>query len=400
MLMLTSRNTNGGHPAGFTESSYIIGYSSFLHATATGKSEHNHTIHQGRREPSVEQDLGVEPTTMELISPDSTWEEIAELYWDVYQLQRLPTRSCCEEGMEQHLHQEVLDSIKEHLWHKWLSALLEAEQKWRPVNAHRPDPQVEFAAMHHATYEQFPAMQWDSCEEALALTRYAHQHALMAAAILEKKMECMSHSLSCQCSGSHQHSGSCQCSGSCWCQGSQSLRWWGEDTQVMSCCGNACSPTQQKRHVTFTEGRPPSSSDASLERDAGVVDRAHQILWPTWGTGDMMRDDSDWLKVEGGEGEQECPLPLESSRSSWVGRRCSWLVLEWMTASCELWHPTTLNPPPWKRLRGYHGALDRWTHQTGGGSCKRFLAKMTTQNSHRKCECHLSCPRLKVMQWG
>ena len=55
---------------------------------------------------------------MELICPDFTQEEITELYWDIYQLQRLPRRSCCKEGMEEHIHQEVLDSMKACLWHK------------------------------------------------------------------------------------------------------------------------------------------------------------------------------------------------------------------------------------------------------------------------------------------
>ena len=31
----------------------------------------------------------------------------------------------------------------------------------------------------------------------------------------------------------------------------------------------------------------------------------------TWGTEDMMRDNSDWLRAEGGEEELECPPLLE-----------------------------------------------------------------------------------------
>ena len=208
----------------------------FLHAAATGKSEHNYAIHQDRREPSAEWDLRAEPTAMELISPDPTQEEITELYWDIYQLWRLPVRSHCKEGMEEHIHQEVLDSIKEFLWHKQLSTLPEAEQKQRPANAHRPDPQAEFAATHCAIYEQFAAMQWDSCEEALALTRYTHQHTLVAVAILE------SH----QYSGSHWCSGSCQCSGSHWCWRSQSSGWWREDPQATSCHGDTHSPANKR----------------------------------------------------------------------------------------------------------------------------------------------------------
>ena len=208
----------------------------FLHATATSQSEHDCAICWGRREPSAEWDLRVEPTAMELISPDSTREEITELYQDTYQLQSLPRRRCHEEGMEEHIYQEFLDSNKEHLWYKWPSTLLEAEQKQRPVDACRPNPQAEFAAVQHATYEWFATTQQYSCEEALALARYAHQCTLVAVAILEEKMKWMSHSLSCQ------HFGSCCHSGSHQCQRSQPFGWQREDPQVVSCHRDADSP--------------------------------------------------------------------------------------------------------------------------------------------------------------
>ena len=52
----------------------------FLHAAATGQSEHDCTIHWGRREPLPKEDLGAEPPAMELIHPDSTQEDIEDLY--------------------------------------------------------------------------------------------------------------------------------------------------------------------------------------------------------------------------------------------------------------------------------------------------------------------------------
>ena len=36
--------------------------------------------------------LGAEPTAMELVTPDSTCQDIENLYWNMYQLQRLPIR--------------------------------------------------------------------------------------------------------------------------------------------------------------------------------------------------------------------------------------------------------------------------------------------------------------------
>ena len=58
----------------------------FLHAVAMGQREYDHAIHQGRWEPSVQWDLEAEPSAIELVSPESTREEIAEIYHDMYQL--------------------------------------------------------------------------------------------------------------------------------------------------------------------------------------------------------------------------------------------------------------------------------------------------------------------------
>ena len=58
---------------------------------------------------------------MELARLDSSWEDIADLYCNVYQLRRLLWRMLCNEEMEACIHQEILDSVKESLWHKWLS---------------------------------------------------------------------------------------------------------------------------------------------------------------------------------------------------------------------------------------------------------------------------------------
>ena len=51
------------------------------------------------------------------------------------------------------------------------------------------------------------------------------------------------------------------------------------------------------------------SGEESLERDIGV-DKAYQMPQLTWGTEGTMHDDSN-SRVEGGEDELECPLPLE-----------------------------------------------------------------------------------------
>ena len=110
--MPTFKNKGSGYQAAFT---WVPLAADVLHATITGKSEHDCTIHLGQREPSPERDLGAEPTAMELAGPESTCQDIEDLYWDMYQLWRLPRRGQGEKATEDHLWGEILDSIKECL---------------------------------------------------------------------------------------------------------------------------------------------------------------------------------------------------------------------------------------------------------------------------------------------
>ena len=64
-----------------------------------------------------------EPYTIELIGPESTREEITEIYLNVYQLQRLPGKMLCGKDMEEHICQEIMDSVKECLWCRWVPTL-------------------------------------------------------------------------------------------------------------------------------------------------------------------------------------------------------------------------------------------------------------------------------------
>ena len=108
---------------------------------------------------------------MELISPDSTCQEIEDLYQDMCQLQRLLRRSQCKEPMVECIQKEILDSIKEHLWHKWLSIQLEGKQEQSSTDASWPGLHAAFAAANQETYEKFTAAQKDSYEEMMAIMR-------------------------------------------------------------------------------------------------------------------------------------------------------------------------------------------------------------------------------------
>ena len=108
---------------------------------------------------------------MELVGPNSKCQDIEDLYQDVYHLQRLPGRGKCKEANEGHLQREVMDSIKECLWLKWLSTLPEVEQKQLSADTPEPDPSMEIAAINHHTYEEFAAAKWDSYKEMMAMVR-------------------------------------------------------------------------------------------------------------------------------------------------------------------------------------------------------------------------------------
>ena len=121
---------------------------------------------------------------------------MTDIHCDVYHLQRSLGKLPCDEEMEEHLHQEILDSIKEHLWHKWVPALPGEELSWHPAGTPRHNPQANYSTRNCATYDRFNDMKWCSCEEALAVVRDNQQQALVAAALLEDKIEKLSCSLS------------------------------------------------------------------------------------------------------------------------------------------------------------------------------------------------------------
>ena len=67
-------------------------------------------------------------------------------------------------------------------------------------------PQADYSAQNHTNYDQLKDTMCSSCEEALAVARDTHPQALVAAVLLEDKIERLSHSLSHGhwCSGSHR----------------------------------------------------------------------------------------------------------------------------------------------------------------------------------------------------
>ena len=52
---------------------------------------------------------------------------------------------------QERIHQEIMDSIKECIWCRWVSAQLEEEPKWSPTGTSKMDAQAKFQARTCAT---------------------------------------------------------------------------------------------------------------------------------------------------------------------------------------------------------------------------------------------------------
>ena len=222
----------------------------------------------------------------------------------------------CDEKMEVHLHQEIIDSIKECLWNKWVPAQPEDELRQSPGSVPRLDPQAEFQARVCSTYDWFMDVKWGSCEEALAIAWDAHQQVLAAAALLEDKIKRLSHSCS----------GSCISSGSCQQRRPQNMGCETQVPQVTSCHGDSArrwaelpSPSWLRQQITFAN----SSPESSLERDTGVK----EPHLPTWGDKRGPGSSSNWFILEE---DLWCLPPLDPHTEGFLGRE------EMPPASAEL----------------------------------------------------------------
>ena len=100
-----------------------------------------------------------------------------EIYNDVHQLKRLPGPPLCGPEWAEKLAQEIVTSFEEHLWQRWGGG-----QEWHPIRASTPNHPAE------APWRT-QQMDDDSFDHALTEARVAHQWALVAAHLLEERIE-------------------------------------------------------------------------------------------------------------------------------------------------------------------------------------------------------------------
>ena len=107
----------------------------------------------------------------------------------------------CFEEMVEEICKEILEMLKEHLWHRQGPTQLEEELRQRSMDTRtsRTPAQAEFHDHTQATYDHFAHFRdrhQESQEEAIRVARDAHHWALVAAALLEGHIERLSHSIS------------------------------------------------------------------------------------------------------------------------------------------------------------------------------------------------------------
>ena len=98
---------------------------------------------------------------MELLSQETTWEEIMALYHQVYQLKRNPREVPCSENTAEETSMEILEMLKGHLWYRWGPTQPERELRWRTS---RMPAQTEFHNQAQAAYDHFGQL-WDRQQE-------------------------------------------------------------------------------------------------------------------------------------------------------------------------------------------------------------------------------------------
>ena len=87
----------------------------FAHAEAMGLKEYHHRICHGHWQPLSERDLWVGASAMEMLTLETTCEEVMALYQEVYLLKRNPGEVPCLEETTKEIQIEILEMLREHL---------------------------------------------------------------------------------------------------------------------------------------------------------------------------------------------------------------------------------------------------------------------------------------------
>ena len=155
----------------------VILHKMFQHAAAKGQKEAEWIICQGclQNLPQLNPEVGV--PAIQLVGPETTKEELLELYLEVNKLHRLPGSPPGELA----ILEEVLSSLPDHQRH---------EEEKGPAATARPHPESPHSFGSGTPHK---GKKGNSVERSLATVCEAHQKALATVATLEEEIERLSH---------------------------------------------------------------------------------------------------------------------------------------------------------------------------------------------------------------
>ena len=123
----------------------------FIQAEHARQREYNCIRQRGHPQSLSECGASQETPAVELVGYRTTCEEVFNLYQEVYQLKRTPGLVPVDQEVADCIHQEILDLLKEHMWHRQSPAQLEEPLGHRS----RKSAQAEFHSQNKATWDHF-----------------------------------------------------------------------------------------------------------------------------------------------------------------------------------------------------------------------------------------------------
>ena len=149
----------------------VILHEMFLHAASEGQKEAERYVCQGIRQhmPQLDPEVGI--PAVELVGPETSRDELLEIYLEVYKLHRLPGSPPGEPVIAQEV----------------LAAVPDSHQR----GGEAPEAQVLPSPGHsHPLNRRRPLQEWESwVDRSLAKMCKAHQQALSTAMALEEEIE-------------------------------------------------------------------------------------------------------------------------------------------------------------------------------------------------------------------
>ena len=271
----------------------VILHKMFQHAAAEGQKEAEWIIHQGcwQNLPQLDPEAGI--TAIQLMGPETSKEELLELYLEVYTLHRLPGSPPGEPA----ILEEVLSSLPDHQG---------CEEEKAPAAMARPCPEVPNSSRSSIPHK---GKKDNSVERSLAMVCKAHQKVLAMAATLEEEIE----RLNC----TRNHSELRARSKSRDCQGQS------REEQKRRCCQVQFEDQPAPSHPTNLKTGPSeeetNGKDCDLEEPPELKLAVASFLR---GSPDTSKDESNRMPLE--------PVVLEFSQwVPWKAERCK--TLEWWT---------------------------------------------------------------------